>query len=196
MEPDNTSSFAKIGNVVLVMLVLVALVLSYFLYQRMKQTDTTTANNPAPKGTPTQTAPKPTIGGQAQGNNPSGTPTNRPLSEDERAVLNYPSPNVTPEAWTKYLGLVQKIAVETDTLTIGKGCSVSPIVLKTKLGKKVTLKNTDGVSHSIGLSPKRFFEIPANATFDMPVDFDGKASIYAYGCDKSPTVSGMLWVVE
>lgn len=184
---ENSSS--KVGSVILVILVLVALALSYFLYQRVNNTGT-----PSAEYTPTQNNNSPSV--TTPNNNTTGQPNTQQLSADERAVLQYPSPDVTPEAWNAYLTLVAKVAVETNVLTIGQNCSVSPVVLRTR-SKEVTLKNTDSVAHTIAFTSPFFSgTIPPNGSLKMPVDFKGQLGLYGYGCDGSAQAVGLMDVVE
>lgn len=184
---ESPSSFGRVGGVVLVVLVLVAVALGYFLYQKIgRDTSKYTAS-------------------QA-----TSTPQDlQMLSPEEREALAYPT-DVTEAGWSAYLAEVGKVSVYTDVLTIGQNCAVSPVVLKTQLGKEVTLTNTDSVPHNIGFAPRFLFQIPANristdtfmvqvpanGTIAMPIAFGGKEGVYGYGCDDNPTMAGLIQVIK
>jgi hypothetical protein len=173
MEPQTRSlsaSHGKLGNLILIVLVIAAIVLGYFLYQRMD------LSGPSVKTTEEVTG----------------------KTRDERLVLRYPAKDVTEEEWNNYLVLVAKLAVEADKISIGANCSVSPVVVKTPLvmGKKVTLENNDSVAHTISFNTPPNFEVPANGKIEMPVDFKGTPGIYGYGCDNSPDAVGLIQVLQ
>lgn len=156
------------GDMVLGLLALAALVLGYFLYQKLKV--------PAPKITTTNSAE----------------------TSDERAVLRYPARDVTPGEWNNYLVLVAKLAMETDTVTVGPNCKITPVVVKTPLvsGKKLHFKNSDTVAHEIAFTNPPSYAIAANSTVDIPIDFKGVPGIYGYGCDMSPNAVGLVQVLQ
>lgn len=169
MEPQTQASQGKMGNIILLVLLVVALVLGYFLYEKMKGP-----------------AVVPGIGKGIE------------ATSGERAVLNYPAAGVSEEEWKNYLIAIAKVAVETDTITIGAGCSVKPVVLKTALvmGKTVKVKNTDSVPHTLSFNNPPNFLVAANSTTEMPVDFKGVPGIYGYGCDNSPQAVGLIQVLQ
>lgn len=189
-ESQQNPSPAKSSNTFLIVLVVVALVLAYILYKNISNTSLL-----PPEYTETQ-------------NTPADSSNAPQLSADERAALTYPS-DMTEEAWNAYLAVVAKIAVETDTLTIGPNCALSPVALKIPLGKEVTLQNNDTVPHSIGftesllykapangtLTESSLFQIPANGTLTMSIDFVSKAGVYGYSCDQGRAVGGLIQVI-
>ncbi len=177
LESQEKSSSTKVGTTVLALLVLVAVVLSYFLYQNVNNSDiSSTQDTTAPQAT-----------------QPQHTATGSALSADEQAVLKPPASTATPEARAAHFAVVQKIAVDTTTLAIGAACKVSPVVLKTKMGTQLTFKNTDSAPHTITFSAKLSFPVPANQSITVPATFGKIVGIYGYNCDQKG-LSGMVWV--
>lgn len=170
MEPQ-TTSISK-SSLLLAVLILGAAVMGYLLYQKMGLKIN-----------------QPPVVGLGKGTEPTS---------EERAVLNYPGADVSEAEWTNFLVLVAKLAVETNTITIGADCSVSPVVTKTPLvaGKKFTLRNTDSVPHTISFNNPPNYTVPAGGTAQLPVDFGGIPGIYGYGCDNSPTPVGLIQVLQ
>ena len=184
---ENTSSI-KMSNTILITLLVVAIVLSYFLYQKITNTAV-----PSPQYTNTQNPPP-----AAETENTSADSfTFPPLSADERGALNMPKSASAPEAdFLAHVAFVQKAAVASNTLALGTDCRVSPVVLKTRKGAKIEIKNYDGIPHTIPFDEKRSFAVPAQASITIPVDFGEIGGIYGYGCEKDSSAIGMLWLAQ
>lgn len=186
-EPQRNSVFNKVSNDILVILLVTALVLGYLLYQKVHtKPQMFLQDQEIENGTS-----EPVV--QYIPVDPSGLP---PLSEDEQAVLNPPSTGATEEEFRAHALRVEKMGMASGELGIGAGCRISPIVLKTQLGKEMTFKNYDTVPHTIFFNERLSFAVPANASITVPVGFEKGAGIYGYGCDQNPRAAGMMLVAE
>jgi plastocyanin len=172
LEPQEHSFFSTSGKVILPIFVVVALVLSYFLYQKVQYGAT-------PYAEPQDT--------------PADTTNTDARSSDEQTVLKLPSGDASPEARAAHFTAVQKIAVDTTELSIGANCKVSPVVLKTKMGTKLSFKNTDTAEHTIVFSATLSFPVPANQSITVPATFGKVAGLYGYNCDQVG-LAGMIWM--
>jgi plastocyanin len=171
----HTPLFARVGNSILIVLVVVALILIYFLYQKL-HTGSTQSPDTASTALP-----------------PDVDTTSIPLSPDEQAVLQSPSSDAPMEARAAHFMLIQKIAVESGAITIGAGCRVSPVVLKTKMGSELTFKNKDNVPHTLTFSGASPYSVPAGQSITVPATFGTVAGIYGYVCDETG-LAGFVWM--
>ncbi len=195
MELTPTEGGSVVSNVargVVALLVLIALALGYFLYREL--------SSPIIEEPPVV---------------PSTNPAELPApSEAERKALETPmmpeggaagdlfggpkksSANASDEVFFRSSGTFESIAVATDTLTIGAKCRVKPVVLKTKKGAQLTVKNIDTVQHRLQLSSTHSVLIPAGGTTTMAVNFGTVGATYQFGCESEPTAVGLLWIAE
>jgi plastocyanin len=167
LESQGNTSLNQAGNIALVALVVVALMLSYFLYHKITSDTAYTQ-----EGTQTQ----------------NGT--------EERQVLNMPSKDASPEELQAHHVLVEKLAVNAGEVAIGANCGMSPIVLKIQLGKDVVFKNNDSVDHIITFTETRSFAVAANTSVTVPADFGQGVGTYSYMCDTNTAAVGVVSVVE
>ncbi len=198
LGPHENQSSHKIASGVLVVLVLVALVLSYYLYQ-------TVMNGSARNGS------------ILEEQTPVADGTLPPLSDAEIQALQTPltvavaSPTgmdlfgnpVTPpkipegsEGMSYTEAAFENIAVVAETVTMGKECRVSPVVLKVKKGASVAFKNIDTVPHEVIFSQQRSFTVGVGSSISVPIDFGTVGMTYGYGCESQPSAIGLMWIAE
>ncbi len=116
------------------------------------------------------------------------------LSADEIAVLNPPPPNANKTDKDKHFALVTKLAQDASELNLNKCNLPSPLVLKTKLGANINIKNDDNKDHVIVLDQGNKFTVPANKTLALKVNFPYGQGAYGYLCDDLPGVIGFFLV--
>lgn len=183
LEPqEHRSFFGKAANVVLIVLVLIALVMAYFLYQRL-------AGDVMPPVPPPDRIQDGTPQNPETRNDTTGSFDFKPLSADERAALNPPDgPDATEGERQAHFDLVARTAVPSEELSIGPNCAVSPAVLRTKQGGEIQLRNYDTVPHLIVFNETSSFSVPAKKSISIPVTFgadSGATGVFGYGCDMS-----------
>lgn len=195
-SPDDQSVYKKnISSAVAICIILFIAVIvgGYFLYQTSIMTDTTTsvledsvkvAENKKTNeniSVDTKTEKKETVSDTNIAN-----PVFPPLTDDERSVLNPPQGDASEQAKVAHFSMVEKIAVESGELKIGSACSVSPVVLKTQMGKELIFRNYDSVPHTIAMPSEGLsFPIPANGSVKVPATFGKETRTYGYICDQS-----------
>ena len=120
-------------------------------------------------------------------------PYSRVLSDDEKKALLVPQNTASSAEKEAHFELASRLSVETDTLNISS-CLGEPLVFTVVQGSKFTARNDDVVDHTIQLSEKLQFVVPAGKMIDIPVDFGFGAGVYGYGCDNSITAAGVFLV--
>lgn len=199
LGPHENQSSHKIASGVLVVLVLVALVLSYYLYQVVMNDSTENGSIPEGQMPPVADATLP------------------PLSDAEVQALQTPltvgvasptgtdlfgNPVAPPKIPDGSEGLLytdttfENIAVVAEAVLIGKECRVSPVVLKVKKGASVAFKNIDTVPHEVIFSRQRSFTVGAGSSISVPIDFGTVGMTYGYGCESQPSAIGLMWIAE
>ncbi|MDP3778758.1 MAG: hypothetical protein Q8R30_01760 [bacterium] len=160
-------------TIVLIVLVLIALVLGYFIYVQL-----------SPLGV-----------AQKDYSTESGSSPNQNLTADEQAVLNPPAKGSTEDAFKQHAELVQRLAKDADYLDI-TGCAANPVVFRVKDKTKIAVKNSDQGKHSLIFDSAHIYEIPPHATTQIAIDFSHGSGIYGYGCDGVPHAVGMFLVTN
>ena len=170
----------KIITVLIIILAFIALVLGYAIYrERFASFDKKSVSGTQFAQTQDFQAP------QSQG----------PAlysGDDERAVLNAPSPDAPEEERQAHFELAKSVAQDAEYLDI-TGCVGSPLVLKVKGNEPISVRNDDAVEHSIGFN-NALYPISAGGTTEVAFDFHSGPGLYGYGCDTSQGAAGMFLV--
>ena len=116
------------------------------------------------------------------------------LLEEEQKVLATPPPDASNEEKDRHFQLALKLATEAEALDV-TGCQSKPVVMKTTQ-KGVRVKNNDAVDHEIVFDAEKRFKIPAEGSVNLTGLFDKGPGLYGYGCDSSPTATGLFFVTE
>ena len=112
----------------------------------------------------------------------------------EKEALQTPPKGASEAAKKAHFEKVIPLAVESDTLDVGK-CIGKPVVLKVKAGAAFTVRNNDERDHTIQMSDKLQFIIPAHGTKMITPEFDYGPGVYGYGCDNSQSAAGIFFVI-
>ncbi len=168
----------KLLNLAILVLILNALLLGYFILKRANLDPDLLSFNKIPIVSPTS-APTPVV----------------VVADSERDVLKFPGRKATGLDKSAYSALVQKYAKESDYLDIGK-CNPTPLVIKVKVGNTIKLRNQDTSDHTLSLSSQKGFLVSAGETREIKIDFfPNGQGIYSYGCDASPKSVGVFLAV-
>ena len=109
-------------------------------------------------------------------------------------VLTPPAPDAPAAQKKAYFDLVAGAAKKAGTLTLGPGCSPSPVVFSIALKSPFTVNNTDSVDHTLVFDKDHQYLVPHGASKSVPADFESDAGIYGYACDHATKAAGMLFV--
>lgn len=104
------------------------------------------------------------------------------LSEDEKFILNPPSPDASASAKQKHAQTVAKLALVRNQVEI-KDCQPTPLVLQVKQGSEFTVKNSDNTSHTLTFDEDHNFKIPANGLTTIKAEFKYGTGDYGYVCE-------------
>jgi plastocyanin len=182
MEPELQQRhpfFGTAGNIILVLLVLVALLISFMLYQRLgvapvetfdfqplseneRETLDAVVTTPPGDGVFTDTAPVMTSDGLALASSPK----------------------------------IAQAAVSAAIVALGADCKVSPVVVKAKKGTMLQFKNYDDAPHTIMFSSEHELVVPAHDAATLTLDFGRAGEAYYFGCEADPMPIGVLWLAE
>jgi len=179
-----STNVVMVLNAALVCLALIAVVLGYFVYQKYAA------------GVSVEVPEQEDVAMEVSESEQTVPSTNSALSDEERAILNPPPPGSPEEDFQNHFQSVQQFAVETDILTVGAGCRMTPTVAKAQLGSTLELRNDDGVSHTIVFTSTLSYLVPAHARVLLPINFNQGAGLYGYACDTNPSAAGMILVTE
>lgn len=175
---ENSNFFNQTGNVVLVSLILVAIILSYFLYKKVNNKGISSLGN-------TQTQ-----------NGTADISSLPPLTADERGALNFPKSDAPIAEIMAHIAFVKRAAIATDTIVIGPSCKASPVVVKTQKGANLVFKNNDSLPHTVSFDRTHSFPVSAQGSVTIPVDFGEVGGFYGYGCESSISAIGMVLITE
>lgn len=108
----------------------------------------------------------------------------------------------TPTEGTEavYKERIKELAKATNILTVGKQCSMDPLVIELTLGEDLTIQNTDTVLHTVAFEDGNFFSVSPgkDRTINIEQTFGKSAGIYRYGCNDISFEEnvGVMYVVE
>lgn len=167
----------NILSVILVVLVGVAIILGYFIYQQRLQKQ------------PTQEPQQP-LSPQPQ------QVDKYPSYASEEDVLVFPGEDASAEVGRRHLDLVRRIAKEAEVLEMDSGCTMNPVVFRIQEGEEFTVKNSDSVDHELVVNPEHVYSIPAGQTQQVKADFGKGPGIYGYACAFVPHTVGIFLVTQ
>lgn len=82
-----------------------------------------------------------------------------------------------------YINTVSKVATNVETLEIGEGCVMSPLVLRLSLNTPLTIENKDTQNHVIAFEDENFFSVTAGRSRVIDLHRFGKEEgVYKYRC--------------
>jgi len=161
--------------------ILLLVVLAIFLAMRQ--------NNPAPSGagnTPATSQNNPT---PPATNNPAQAP--KPAAVDVQALLaTNPGPRATQQQLKVFSANVSSYSVDANSIDV-TACMPNPAVARIKMGKPLTLKNSDSVAHTL-VNGSITMQSPANSSKTLTPAFTSPG-IYGYSCDTK--ITGIFLVV-
>jgi len=107
------------------------------------------------------------------------------ISENERRnLLETPLSDIKEEEKSDYDNLLNKVAVSTTELKIGKNCDMDPLVMKFKNGDKLSIINNDNIDHIVAFENQNFFSVSSGDTREIDINevFGLKDGIFRYRC--------------
>ncbi len=117
----------------------------------------------------------------------------KPISDDEKGALKGPFAEKSDDSnELSYVEYAQKTATSSNSLAVGAGCVVSPVVLKVTKGMEIELKNFDSVPHTITVNADATFTVPAAGNLKINTDFGEPGGIYGYLCEGKADAAGMF----
>lgn len=171
-----TPNLNLVMNTVIGFLILLVLLLGYFVYQKLANSS---IDSPS-----------------SQVNQIEDT-MNNSGDADLRVALNPPPRGATEDEFRTYFQAVQRVTVDTDSVDIVAGCSISPSVVRLSPTSHMTFNNTDIVDHTISFDKDFSFVVSAGHSTTTIVNLtDVTEGLFGFGCDQSPTASGMVWVTS
>ena len=118
------------------------------------------------------------------------------IPENEQAeVLRWPASDATEEEKLRHSSLVQILGQKVDTLVIGKGCSMSPLVIRLVAGETFSIQNQDTTDRTLKVHRDVEFQVLAGETKKTQADFGKGVGNYGYVCDGSGIV-GIFSVIS
>ncbi len=167
------------SSITILVLVIIAVVLGYSIY------------NQSFLKTLMYKAPQPQAGKQAF---PLANSISRSgLTADEQTALKTPGANASQEERKKHFDAAFRAAKNAEVLQLGQ-CQGTPVVLRVKKDKPITVNNQDYKQHQIIIDKDHIYSVPANGKTDLAIGFDKGPGLYGYGCDKSQEASGLFLV--
>jgi plastocyanin len=115
------------------------------------------------------------------------------LSNDEKMILSLAKSD--PNAKRGNYDLISRVAKVTSTLDLNS-CISYPVVAQVKIGQTLTIRNHDGLSHTIETDHAHEYTIEAGSSKNILVDFGHGAGVYGIACDGSPNIAGLFRVTE
>ncbi len=131
-------------------------------------------------------------------NSPMVTTPTTTRDMDSKNFLVAPDPG-DPIKIKEYEESVIEHAIATTTLTIGKDCVMSPLILRAKNDAVLTISNVDDTAHTIAFEDLNLFTIAKQNTINVSVQsLNNPIGIHRYRCnDKSFTTNvGILYVTK
>lgn len=104
------------------------------------------------------------------------------LTADEKFILNPPPADASKSALQRHAQMVSKLAKDSSTLTVSN-CQPDPLVLKTKQGSDIQIKNRNNKELAIIVDSMHIFKIPPNNSLVVKAQFKYGPGDYGYICD-------------
>lgn len=175
----------KTIQTLIIVLVLVATGLAYFILTQSNQNEILRATSISRKQSE--------ISIPYQSRNPSAL--SQISSADRAVVFMLPYPKESSAERINFDNLTAKLARNVDILSINK-CTPDVLIARVSLAKNFTIKNTDAVDHQISFA-NQILKVPKNGSLviDSSKVFMNGRGKYRYSCDKSNLV-GVFYVVQ
>lgn len=171
-------------NIVLIVLLIVAGVLGYLVYQKFVPTEIKTETDDRSSNTAQQ----------------NGQPLSAEASEfasmsDAELVRVMPGSGDVSEATLQaYSTQTNERAVATDRITIAEGCQIEPAIVSVPLGGTITFVNQSQVTQRLMMSQDWQVAIDAGQTREVIIDYETGQGVYGYSCDGLQALTGILLV--
>jgi len=153
----------KMSLFITCLLVLIAIVLGYAIYQQSLSSPATIDESPV--------SSKKNI-----------KPLPPDLSEDEKALLTPPSPDAPQSEKEEHDALAAKLSKESDVLDI-TNCRSNPLVLRAKINQNLKVENKDNIDRKLIFDDAHQYLILKNGAATVKVDFGKGAGLYGYVCE-------------
>lgn len=123
------------------------------------------------------------------------TAQGKDLSADEKALLRTPQKGATEAEKAAHFAVVNRLARTAEFLDLS-ACFGNPLSFRVVEGATFTVKNNAAVAHTLQISPKYIYTIPAKGERKLVAKFGFGPGVYGYGCDDSPDARGILLVTK
>ncbi len=102
----------------------------------------------------------------------------------ERALLTPPDRS-NQAAVATYEEQVKELAVPSETLTVGEGCVMSPLIIRLPENSVLKIDNKDSKVHTIAFEDQNFFNVSAGKVREINITevFGKREGIYRYRCN-------------
>lgn len=171
-------------------LALIAIVMSYKIYQQQsgyKKSPASTPSYTAKPGTPFSSS-------KASNNTQTPAPSVQDFSAARRVISAYPGPSASDDQKKEYQKVIDTNAQFSGTLDISS-CNTTPLVLKVKNGSDLTLVNNDSAVRSIFFGPGKQYDVAAKNSSTIKVDLNTGVNMYRCNLTDNPIV-GVFVVSE
>ncbi|MCH7828653.1 hypothetical protein IH982_02145 [Patescibacteria group bacterium] len=105
-----------------------------------------------------------------------------------------PTENASEEEKTAFNAQMGRLTVETNTMEIGEGCVLTPLVVRPLKGLPFTFKSTASVDHLILVGDKNVF-VAAGEEKSIDTQFPNGPGWYGISCGESRNIVGYMEMV-
>jgi hypothetical protein len=182
--PKKTLNSGGFFEILLILLVIIAAVLGYFIYTKYNanQSPNTSIDVSNDETNSTATTSNISVDGDAEGEVPI-TPYIDPQADKKKQVLVFPPQDASSDAQQKHSDLVSELSVTSEVLDISS-CDPVPVVLRVSPESKVKLTNYGATESTLYVGGKTFV-VPADGSTEITIssDIGSTPGIYGYACN-------------
>ncbi|MBI3420888.1 MAG: hypothetical protein HY006_02390 [Candidatus Sungbacteria bacterium] len=104
-------------------------------------------------------------------------------------------PSASESEKQRYFTLIKQLAKESAVIDI-RQCAPQPLVLKTKTGATIMVRNADTREHIVSFGENKALLVPAKESKTLPINYFKGSGVFGYGCDGSPGGVGLIFVAD
>lgn len=108
--------------------------------------------------------------------------------------LKFPTATTSRAEKEKYFLEVANASKIVDTIKIQERCTPDTLIVRARLGKELTIVNTDTVPHTISVSNEYSWPIEPGKSIVIPADFGTGEGTYTYSCENSGGPIGIILI--
>ncbi len=108
-----------------------------------------------------------------------------PTIKSPESALLTPPDRSNQAAVSAYEKQVKALAVQSETLTVGEGCAMSPLIIRLPENSVLKIDNKDSKVHTIAFEDQNFFNVSAGKVRELNITevFGKGEGIYRYRCN-------------